>query len=414
VSGWPVSGWPVSPERLPLVGLALLVVGIAALLASTLDDVGARGPDEAHYRTYMSLVDQQGAAAYGSFFSDYVDNEERWLFPNPLRLAYITLIGVTAKWLGPSFETLSWISLVAHLLCILAGYAFARRTLGDPRALLIAALIAFSPLWMALARRGLGDTLSTLAAILAIWTFWEALFERERWRWHVLFATSFAFGMLVKETAVLLAIPFAAVLAYEGIARKRRDVLLPMALALGAPVVFCGAVWWIAAGSLDLLLRLLGVILESPASNEYAIRYGGGPWFRYLLDFLLLSPLTTLLAIAAAGALVVRGRRADPAVAYLLAVGAGVLIAYGAFTKNVRYVAVLDFPIRVLTIWLVWELLRPRGARVALLASGALVILLAWADYTSFHAIFVDGGLYEAMSAPLLEFRGLLPNRVAP
>jgi 4-amino-4-deoxy-L-arabinose transferase-like glycosyltransferase len=403
----------VSRQRLPLVGLALLVVLVGALLASTLDDVGARGPDEAHYRTYMSLVDQQGAAAYASFFADYIDNPERWLFPNPLRLAYITLIGAAAKVLGPSFETLSWISLGAHLLCIIVGYAFARRTLGDPRALLVAALIAFSPLWMALARRGLGDTLSTLAAILSIWTFWEALFDRERWRWHALFAASFAFGMLVKETAVLLAIPFAVVLVYEGIARGRRELLLPMALALGAPVVFRVALWWLAAGSLDQLFRLVGIILESPARNEYAIQFGGGPWTRYLLDFLLLSPLPTLLAIAAAGALAIRGRRADPVVAYLLAIGACVLVSYEAFTKNVRYVAVLEFPIRVLAIWLVWEVLQRRGARVALLGSAALVALMAWADYASFTAIFVEGGLYEAMTAPLLEFRGLLRAGVA-
>jgi 4-amino-4-deoxy-L-arabinose transferase-like glycosyltransferase len=403
----------VSRQRLPLVGLALLVVLVGALLASTLDDVGARGPDEAHYRTYMSLVDQQGAAAYASFFSDYVDNPERWLFPNPLRLAYITLIGAAAKVFRPSFETLSWISLGAHLLCIIVGYAFARRTLGNPRALLIATLIAFSPLWMALARRGLGDTLSTLAAILSIWTFWEALFDREGWRWHALFATSFAFGMLVKETAVLLAIPFAAVLVYEGIARGRRELLLPMTLALGAPVVFCVALWWIAAGSLDQLFRLVGIILESPARNEYAIQFGGGPWTRYLLDFLLLSPLPTLLAIAAAGVLVVRGRGADPVVAYLLAISACVLVSYEAFTKNVRYVAVLEFPIRVLAIWLVWEVLQRRGARVALLGSATLVALMAWADYASFTAIFVEGGLYEAMTAPLLEFRGLLAPGVA-
>ena len=30
----------------------------------------------------------------------------------------------------------------------------------------------------------------------------------------------------------------------------------------------------------------------SPATNEYAIRYGSGAWFRYPIDELLMSPWT--------------------------------------------------------------------------------------------------------------------------
>ena len=214
-------------------------------------------------------------------------DQERWLYPNPLRLAFITLSAIAAKIGGASFETLSFISLLAHLLCIVAGYAFARRVLGDPRALYVAVLLAFSPLWMALARRALVDSLATLAAVLAIWTFWEALRGSSRWR--ALFAVCFGFGMLVKETGVLLAVPFAAVLLFEVLARDRREILLPMSLALGAPIAFCGALWWVAAGDLGVLVELVGIVLSSPSRNEYATAYGGGPWSRYILDFLLLS-----------------------------------------------------------------------------------------------------------------------------
>jgi len=401
-------------ERLPLLAVAILVLAVGALLAATLGRVGPRGPDEAHYLVYTRLVDSQGVAAYGDLFEDYVGDESRWLFPNPLRLGYISVAAVAAKLGGASFETLSWLSLVAHLLCIVAGYAFARRTLGDPRALLVAVLLAFSPLWMALARRGLTDSLATLSAILAIWTFWEALFERDRWRWHALFAVSFGFGMLVKESSVLLAIPLLAVLVYEGLARGRREGIAPMLLALAAPMAGCFALWWIAAGSLDVLFRLVGIILESPSGNEYALRYGGGPWTRYLVDFLLLSPLPTLLAVAAAGVALVRGRQGEAVVAYLVAIGAGVLVAYAGFTKNVRYVAVLDLPIRMLAVWLVWEVLRPRGARIALVAGGALTGLMAVADCSSFWTLFVEGGLYDPMTISLLLFRGLLPHAATP
>jgi hypothetical protein len=151
-------------------------------------------------------------------------------------------------------------------------------------------------------------------------------------------------------------------------------------------------------------------IVSSPANNDYARLLGGGPWYRYLLDFALLSVWPTLLALGAVGALALRLRRGvwEAGPLYLALLLAGLLFAFAFFTKNVRYVALLELPIRALAVWLVWELMPGRPA-VRHLAAGLLVALICWADYATFRGLFVEFSANDPMSAWLLTFRGLLP-----
>ena len=56
----------------------------------------------------------------------------------------------------------------------------------------------------------------------------------------------------------------------------------------------CAALWLFAAGDLGTLLQVVRGIVSSPAENAYAKLLGLGPWYRYLLDYLVLSPWPTL------------------------------------------------------------------------------------------------------------------------
>src|SRR5574342_1018481 len=133
------------------------------------------------------------------------------------------------------------------------------------------------------------------------------------------FAAAFGAGLLIKETTLLCAIPCAAICAYERSAGRRELPLLAWGGALAAPLAVCGALWWLAAGDAATLAGVVRVILVSPAGNAYAQAYGGGPWYRYAIDLLLLSPWPTLLGIAALGpaALRLRERKPGDAVVWL-------------------------------------------------------------------------------------------------
>ena len=154
------------------------------------------------------------------------------------------------------------------------------------------------------------------------------------------------------------------------------------------------------------------IILVSPTSNAYAQELGRGPWYRYAIDLLLLSPWPTLLGIAALGpaALRLRERKPGDAVVWLGLALASLAAAYAPFTKNVRYVSLCEVPLRALAAWLVFSLTGADSGRGRLALAAACIALLCLSGWLSFRAIFVDAGLFDPMTAPLLYLRGLSPH----
>lgn len=395
----------------PELAVVLLATWVAALVAPTRAAVDfAANADETHYLAYATEMQQRGLGGFRTLFRDYAASERRWFFPSPLRAAYIALAGAWTGIRGLDYRALSELSLACHLLSIAVAYLFARRLFGDPRALGVAALVAFSPLGLGLSRRALMDSTATLAAWLAIFAFWEAARRPESAPRRALFALALAAAVLVKETSVLLVVPFALYAAALRLRRGAAPGRAPLALAAAASLAACAGLWLFAAGDPATLWQVVRGIVASPAQNEYARLLGGGPWYRYLLDFALLSVWPTLLAVAALGALALRLRRGEweAGPVYLALLLVGLLLAFGFFTKNVRYVALLELPIRGLAVWLVWELAPGRPA-LRHLAGGLLVALVCAADYATFRGLFLEYAVHDPMSAWLLSFRELLP-----
>ena len=64
----------------------------------------------------------------------------------------------------------------------------------------------------------------------------------------------------------------------------------------------------------------------------------------------------------------------------------------------------------VFAVCTLWQLFKARDVRITSAVCGAVVVLLCWADYQSFHLIFIHNGLYDPVSAPLLFMRELVPG----
>jgi 4-amino-4-deoxy-L-arabinose transferase-like glycosyltransferase len=403
-------------ERASLWAAAGLVLGIGALVASTLGSVRyVATADEGYYRSYAARIAAQGPGAFPETFEAYRTEPRHWRFPNPLRVGYI---GIAAGWTalrGDGFRALSEISLVSHCLLVALCFGFTRRLLDGPIALTTSALVAFSPLLLGLSRRALLDAPATGLALASLWAFWECLRQPAARGPRIAFMLCFGLGILVKETTVLLLVPFGLLLTLAP--RAQRQAALPsLAPALFAPPVLCGCVWLLAAGSLETLVAVVRIILGSPASNPYAQQLGGGPWWRYGVDLLLLSPGPTLLGLAVAGhaLLETRAGRSDATRNWLALFALGLLLAYAPFTKNVRYVAPIELPLRALAALGLFALCGRgpgwrRGAAVA-----AAVALLCWLDWRHFERVFVAGALYDPMTAFLLQARGLIPGPPPP
>lgn len=404
-----MQGWP--RDRVAdacALGIALLV---GALLLPTLASIRyAENPDEAYYLAYARHFAEHGFAGFQQLFADYQAEPARWLYPNPLRIGYIALAAGWTAIFGSSFGALSLLSLVSHVLLVGGSYLFLKGVWDAPRALAGTALCAFSPLLLGIARRAWLDGPATLAGLLVLWSFCVWL-RAPRGRALARFAVAFGAGLLVKETTALLLVPCAALFLYERFAARRDVPFLPLAAALAAPLLVCAAIWVSSAGGVAPWTGVVRIILSSPESNAYAQQFGSGPWYRYLVDLMLLSPWVTLLGVAALGPAALRARERVPgdAAVWLTLVFAGLLAAYAPFTKNVRYVALGEIPLCALAAGLVFTLTRAdRDWRGLAVAAGA-VALLCVAGWLSFQTVFVDANLYDPMTASLLFLRGLAP-----
>jgi 4-amino-4-deoxy-L-arabinose transferase-like glycosyltransferase len=391
--------------------LALLAALGAAVHASFDELVYPVGSDLDYYLHYMRTVGEGGLGAFPGLFREWLSRPEHWLYPTPSRVGFILVSAAWAKVFGATPEALSLLSLVSFLALIALVFAAAERGLGPVRALLIALLVAFSPLYLGLARLALTDSFMCASQAALVWLFLGYVRAPESRARALGAGAAFLVAILSKEIAVLLAVPL---LLHAALERWYARRVLPIARTLAVfvvPGLLCVLVWWLAAGDARTLLRTLHIVLTSPASNEYALAYGSGGWYRYPIDELLMSPLPTALGLAGVAVTLWRWRRGEYdalAVAFALVYVCQVALL-APFTKNLRYGAVLDVPLRVLAALLLWDLCgaaRHRAGRLAAVLGVALLCTLGWRDYQLFWR---QAGVYDPVTAVLAGVRGLVP-----
>jgi hypothetical protein len=204
--------------------------------------------------------------------------------------------------------------------------------------------------------------------------------------------------VLTKENAVFAYIGLAALVASNRWLRfgtvTRRLLLVAVAGPLAGVVgliFLCGS-----AETFYLTYRLL---VSKASVLPYAIATGDGPWYRYMVDLLLASPMIFLLAWGA----IFRLRFEDKPALYLLGFVAATFalmcnIRYG---MNLRYTNMWDMPLRYLTVGCLADLTRSFDRRGPMLMVGA-VALLCLIDLRQYYILFVQHDLYELVTAGLL------------
>src|SRR6185503_3685318 len=151
---------------------------------------------------------------------------------------------------------------------------------------------------------------------------------------------------LARELNLFLAPVLLALVLLHALRHRR----WPSPWAIGAvsvvPLVGAVLVAALAAGGFDVAWRTLLTTVAQDGVNEYIVRYGGGPWFRYVLDYLLVSPWTTLAYLVWLGWLGASRDADDDTSAWAL-VPILVVAALVPFSKSLRYVVALEAPIRL-------------------------------------------------------------------
>jgi 4-amino-4-deoxy-L-arabinose transferase-like glycosyltransferase len=264
---------------------------------------------------------------------------------------------------------------------------------------------------MGLSRLALTDEFISLCQVATIWLFFELVRAPRKWLVWSLFVVVFAFTILTKEISVLLGIPFTVFALIERFYAERDVPAGRIAAALALPVAITIVVWIAAAGGFETLARTIEIVIGSPATNQYAIQMGSGPWYRYVVDELLVSPWPTLLGLAGVALTVWRWRENDydAARVHLVLIYVFQIAVLSFFTKNLRYIAVLEAPLRVLAVLAIWDLCASRRAAIARALPCAIVALLCWLDWQNFQQVFITWQTYDPVSVQLGAARQLFP-----
>ena len=337
-------------------------------------------------------------------------NKENWIWPDPLRFGYFLL---TSQWValtGVSFRSLALFSLICFVL-LLSTFIFASRLFNKNFAALSVLLLAFSPLSMAMGKRALTDSLGNLFFGLSLWTYLGFLCEKRRGLFFSLFVVFYSYSILIRQQFILFEVFFLVVFFLFKYYYKKALPLAYAVVTVAAPLSIVGATWLFSSSGLADLLMLFKIIRNMPAVNPYSVYFCRGPWTRYLIDYLLLSPWVTLTAFFFVGyaLLVNKTILKDPKVGYFLCALIIIYILLSSFdyNKNIRYALCIDTVMRITVVIMLREIFKGKKFMGDIVFG--LIVLLCLVDFLSYQYLFVTSNVYDPISYRLLKARLMIP-----
>jgi len=391
----------IARHWLALAGtLLILTAGFALRLLPFFGMADRLSGDEYLYIANVKILEQSSPLEYPTLIQGYLQAQSRMdmvMLP-PTRCVYIILGWAwdMAFHSGPQMS-LRHVTATFSCLSLLLSGVFAFRMGGTRFALTVGTLMAVAPLELVMAHRELVDGVFAFWALLSLWLLWENMQRPGRLGWLAAYAGSIAVMVLTKENAFFAAVGLGGILCTAALfprlnLGKTTWSTLAATIAgglLGAAVLIC------LAGSLHTLIETYQLLVLKAENMDFAYETGGGPWFRYIIDVMLVSPTVLLPAIGGIFAL----RRDSRAGIYLLLfiVFSCAVMVNVKNGMNVRYSTMWDMPLRFLAAG---TILQMAGAarRWHVLAAVALLAVAGGVELHQYWQIFVRTDLKEPVT----------------
>jgi len=363
------------------------------------DKIG--GYDERLYESYVNIISNRGIIGYPDLIDGYIEKQKTMSgsMAPPLRFLYIFFGYVWHSLFGtPPRIALGYVSSVFGMLTLLLSTLFAGRVGRPGYALGIAALMAVAPTQLHMSQHALIDGFFTFWVLLALWALWENLRAKDRWPWLILYSCALTAMVLTKENSFFAWIGIVALLVGNrwikfGLVSRNLIIATILGPALGVTIL----VW--LAGGIDTLIATYQLSVSKNYELEYAILSGDGPWHRYLVDLLLVSPLVLILALGALFNLT-RGKKLEWFCVVFIA-GSYLIMCNIKYGMNLRYANMWDLPLRFLAFS---QLVRissfiPRWRPILLISMTSLVCAVEFHQYI---VLAVNYPLYELVTPGLM------------
>lgn len=363
------------------------------------------GFDEGLYRDYTDKLIRFGLISYPEIIERYREKQQTLtgsILP-PVRFLYIFFAYLWHELFGS--ETLNCLKNVSALFSmstLLLAVIFAARLRGSGYAIGVGALMAFAPTQLHMSQHALVDGFFTFWAMLVLWSLWENLNAPRDWRWLTLYTLALMAAVLTKENAFFVWIAVVAILIanhWLKFGEVSRELLLATLIGPALGVVLLGML----AGGAAPLIATYQLSVSKNYELKYAILTGDGPWYRYLVDLMLVSPVVLLLTIGSVFNL--RGAKKQEWFCFLFIAASYLVMCNIKYGMNLRYANMWDLPMRVLAfsqLLVLVGFVAQRWRRIALFAAVGLTCALEMRNYI---VMAVEYPLYELVSPELM--RGL-------
>lgn len=405
-------------SRIEIVALAaILAFGIFLRIPSdTFDQGGALnsvaalhpqaafkkiGFDEGLYREYVNALIKEGITSYSNIVDGYIEVQKKLpgsILP-PVRFLYIFSAYIWHSVFGcEALEALHQVAAFFSVMTLCLATVFAWRLRGRAWAVGVAALMAVAPTQIHMSQHALVDGFFTFWALLSVWLLWENLQHARALKWLVAYIGALALMVLTKENSFFVWIAIVALLAtnrWLQFGTVTRELIIATILGplLGVVVLI------FLAGGIPTLVQLYQLSVGKNFQLQYAVLTGDGPWHRYIVDLVLVSPVIVLLALGA----IFRIDRTQKAELYLtiFIVGSYLIMCNLKYGMNLRYANMWDMPLRFLALSCLVSLSAPlRHYRYAVLV--AAVFLICAVELRQYIVLAVQFPLYELVPEGLL------------
>ncbi|HYR59544.1 MAG TPA: hypothetical protein VEO95_12975, partial [Chthoniobacteraceae bacterium] len=392
-----IDDFPLAEEDLPVPApararathrtawLAALLILAAAIAVRVWPSAGFTGVgfDEALYRNYVVQLDTVGLTGFPEICQLYLEDQRR---PETMtKLPPTRFLYVFTAWLwkraefgsaapaqprtpgfaekDPALVSLHRVSCAFSILGVIAAGLAAWRMFGIKSMPGVLALTGFAPVSIHMAQHALIDGYFAFWATMCLWLLWENLRHPRDARWLAALGACVAAMVLTKENSFFVFVALAGLVVANRWAKF--GTVTPGLIVAGTAGAFAATLVLVSlAGGISHFVEIYRLLVTKAETLTYAIKTGDGPWHRYLVDMLIVSPLVLVLAI---GGFFTQLKKSRAFV--FLALFVGLTYAFMCNVKyamNLRYATIWDLPLCALAVAQIGDMTKIFGRRQAL------------------------------------------------
>jgi 4-amino-4-deoxy-L-arabinose transferase-like glycosyltransferase len=376
----------------------------------------AKGADEGYYFLFANFIAKNGIKQFPSLIEHYVSNETAQLFPTPSRIGHILITALWLKVFPNNFVSLARFSFFCFVLFLIISFYFSKKYFSQDLAYLYVLLLSCSPLTMTLGRRALSDINANLFWALSVWFFLDFLFEKKKVKF-IIFLLVYSLSIMIKESSIVLLLFFvSSFLLYKYKYKQNISNYYLLGIFLG-PLFLVGMVYVFVLNGLGNVISLAKTLLNlhfgtGTQTSEYALLFCTGPWYRYIIDYLLLTPLTTILFIGYFFHILF-SRKFDWKIMYFMIYFVIIFAVFSSarYTKVVRLVVNLDIVISLFATLALYELFRHKDKQRQTYLVLTAAVAIFFVNYFNFLYLFCNQNIYDPVSYLLLRAKKIIPYK---